>query len=139
MNKPQAHGDFDGSIISYSFNISVFFLRDSDLCGVIHSPSSFPVRYRALLYLYLMFNKIASTYVGFVCKKTPEFRFNTSLRESSSLSIVLFSGALPQVALVYLLILCLSVLQGKLNWRIFLSNYPIFSLRFHRTHIFSSN
>ena len=34
MITPQAHGDFDGSIMSYSTNISISFLHASDLCGV---------------------------------------------------------------------------------------------------------
>ena len=35
ITTPQAHGDFDGSIISYSINISISFLHASDSCGVI--------------------------------------------------------------------------------------------------------
>ena len=31
MTTPQAHGDFDGSIMSYSINISISFLHASDL------------------------------------------------------------------------------------------------------------
>ena len=42
-----------------------------------------------LLYFYLMFHKIATVYVGFVIRKTSAFQFNTSLRESSSLSVIL--------------------------------------------------
>ena len=34
MTTPQAHGDFDGSIMSYHINISISFLHASDLCGV---------------------------------------------------------------------------------------------------------
>ena len=34
MTTPQAHGDFEGSIMSYSINISISFLHASDLCGV---------------------------------------------------------------------------------------------------------
>ena len=32
---PQAHGDFDGSIMSYSINVSISFLHASGFCGVI--------------------------------------------------------------------------------------------------------
>ena len=35
MTTPQAHGDFEGSIMSYSSNISISARHDSDLCGVI--------------------------------------------------------------------------------------------------------
>ena len=34
MTTPQAHGDFDGPIMSYHINISICFLHASDLCGV---------------------------------------------------------------------------------------------------------
>ena len=35
MTTPQPHGRFDGSIVSYSFNIAIYFLHAFDLCGVI--------------------------------------------------------------------------------------------------------
>ena len=38
ITTPQAHRDFDGSIMSYSINISISFLNASDLCGSFSSP-----------------------------------------------------------------------------------------------------
>ena len=35
MTTPQTHRGFDGSIMSYSNNISISFLHASDLCGII--------------------------------------------------------------------------------------------------------
>ena len=35
ITTPHAHSDLDGSIISYSSNVSISFLHASDLCGVM--------------------------------------------------------------------------------------------------------
>ena len=54
-----------------------------------HSPSLFPMRYRTLFFLYLLFYKLSAAYVSLVLRKRSAFRFNTALSESSSLSGVL--------------------------------------------------
>ena len=84
MTTPQAHGDFDGSIMSYLD----FFPARFWLMGGL-SPRPFPLRYRALFYLNFVSYKIAATYVGLMLRKKNAFRFSTALSESSSLCDIL--------------------------------------------------
>ena len=44
MTTPQAQGDFEGSIMSYSSNIRFSARFASDLCGVMRFPSEIPFR-----------------------------------------------------------------------------------------------
>ena len=88
ITTPHAHGDLDGSIISYSSNVSISFLHASDLCGV-HAPRPLPVWYRVFLKFYFMLNEITTPDIRLMPRKTSSFRSSTSLMASSCSSFSL--------------------------------------------------
>ena len=80
---PQGHGNFEGSIMSYSSNISIFARHASDLCGVIRpapslwgtAPSSSSISCST---------KLQQPISALCCENTSAFRSKTSRSNSKS-------------------------------------------------------
>ena len=87
INTPQAHGDFEGSIMSYSSNISISALQASHLCGVIRlapslwgtAPSSSSISCST---------KLQQPMSALCFENTSAFRFKTAQNNSKSPSPV---------------------------------------------------
>ena len=85
---PHAHGDLNGSIISYSSRVSISFLHAPDLIGVIRlapslcgtADSSISISCSTMLHHPMS---------ALCFEKTSSFRFSTSLMASSCSSITL--------------------------------------------------
>ena len=83
MTNPQAHGNFEGSIMSYSSNNSVSARYGSDLCGVIRlapslrgtAPSSSSISCST---------KLQKPISAFCFQNTTAFRFKTARNDSKS-------------------------------------------------------
>ena len=85
MTTPQAHGNFEGSIMSCSTNISISARHASDLCGVIRlapslwgtAPSSSSISCST---------KLQQPISALGCENTSAFRFKTARNDSKSTS-----------------------------------------------------
>ena len=86
ITTPHAHGDLDGSIISYSSSVSISFLQASDLCGVMRiAPSLCGI---ALTSSSISCSTKLQHPMSALClEKTSSFRSSTSLMASICSSV----------------------------------------------------
>ena len=88
MTTPQAKGNLEGSIVSYSSKISISARHASDLCGVIHlapplwgaAPSSSSISFST---------KLQQAISALCFENTFAFRFKTARNDSKSPSLIL--------------------------------------------------
>ena len=87
ITSPHAHGDLDGSIISYSSNVSISFLHASDLCGVMRlAPSLCGTAFSSSS--ISCSTKLQHPMSALYFEKTSSFRSSTSLMASRCSSVI---------------------------------------------------